>query len=219
MRRLLLIFPASVILFAAEPTPQQVEFFEKKIRPIFVNNCYACHSADTKPAGGLRVDDYNGIRRGGNSGPAVVPGDPEKSVLIQRVRHPDPKRRMPKEGGPLTPAQIDDLAAWIRDGAAWAVEKVALSAAASSGAWERLKAHHWSLQPITDPGVPAVSHKSWPANDVDRFVLAKLEERKLAPAGDVSRLTLIRRVTYDLTGLPPAPADIDAFLADKSDGA
>src|SRR5256885_2246678 len=159
MRNLLLIFPAGIILAAAEPAQQQVEFFEKKVRPILVNNCYACHSADTKPAGGLRVDDYNGIRRGGNSGPAVVPGDPGKSVLIQKVRHSDPKRRMPKEGTPLTPEQIDDLVAWIKDGAAWPVEKAAVSPAASSGAWERLKAHHWSLQPIANPKVPELSDK------------------------------------------------------------
>src|SRR5258707_1322366 len=106
------------LLTAADPTPQQLEFFEKKVRPIFVNNCYGCHSADTKPAGGLRVDDHNGILRGGQSGPAVVPGDPEKSVLLMRVRHQDPKRRMPKESDPLSESQIADLNTWIRDGAA-----------------------------------------------------------------------------------------------------
>src|SRR5437764_14994321 len=93
-----------------------VACFEKTVRPILVGNCYACHSADTKPAGGLRVDDRNGLLRGGDTGPAVVPGDPGKSLLLERVRHTNPKRRMPKEGNQLTEAQIADLTTWLQDG-------------------------------------------------------------------------------------------------------
>ena len=106
-------------LFAAEPTPQQLEFFEQKIGPIFVNHCYGCHSAETKVAARLRVDDYNGILRGGQSGPAVVPGDPESSLLIARVSHTDAKRRMPKDGEALSSTEIANLVTWVRDGAAW----------------------------------------------------------------------------------------------------
>src|SRR5438128_112236 len=105
-----LVLGAGCLFLAAaapsQPAPEQIDFFEKKVRPILVGNCYACHSADTKPAGGLRVDDRNGLLRGGDTGPAVVPGDPEKSLLLERVRHANPKRRMPKEGNQLTETQI-----------------------------------------------------------------------------------------------------------------
>ena len=110
------------ILLAAAQTPEQVTFFEKKVRPVLVNRCYGCHSAETKPAGDLRVDDRNGLLRGGNSGPAVVPGDPAKSLLLQRIQHTDPKKRMPKEGALLTDAETADLTAWIKDGLAWPQE-------------------------------------------------------------------------------------------------
>jgi hypothetical protein len=216
MKKLLpvFVFFASTV-FAADPTSQQLEFFEKNIRPIFVNNCYGCHSADTKVSGKLRVDDYNGLLRGGQSGPAVVPGDPDKSLLIRRVSNPDPKRRMPKEGEALSSAQIADLVAWVKDGAAWPVDKASVSVGSPPPAYDRLRAHHWALQPVANPVVPAVANKAWPSGDIDRFVLARLEERKLAPVADATPLTLIRRVTYDLTGLPPTPAEIDAFLSDK----
>src|SRR5262249_28609503 len=104
---------------AARPSESKIEFFEKKVRPILVAHCYACHSADTKPSGGLRVDDRHGLLAGGDSGPAVIPGEPAKSLLLARVTHKDAKRRMPHEGQPLTKEQIDDLRTWIRDGAAW----------------------------------------------------------------------------------------------------
>src|SRR6516162_5465734 len=91
----------------------RVEFFEKKVRPILVGHCYTCHSADTRPAGGLRVDDRNGLLSGGNTGPAVVPGDPARSLLVQRVTHKDPKKRMPQEGQPLNDKQVADLTQWI----------------------------------------------------------------------------------------------------------
>ncbi len=204
---------------AAEPTAAQIEFFEKKIRPIFVNHCYACHSADTKPASGLRVDDHDGFFRGGQSGPPVMPGDPDKSTLIKKVTLSDPKRRMPKDSEALASGEIEDLRTWIRDGAAWPVEKVALPATKSSVTYERLRAHHWSLQPVSHPAPPAVANQSWPRGDVDRFILAKLEARKLTPAADASRETLIRRVTYDLTGLPPSLAEVRAFARDRSPGA
>ncbi len=202
-------------LLSAAPTAQQIEFFEKKVRPVLVNNCYACHAADTKPAGGLRVDDRNGLLRGGDSGAAVVPGEAAKSHLLLRIQHADPKPRMPKEGSPLTASQIADLTAWINDGAAWPVEQVAL-AKTPVAAYERLKARHWALQPVANPAVPAVKNTAWPVAELDRFVLAKLEEKKLEPVAQASRLTLIRRLTYDLTGLAPTPAETDAFLTDRS---
>jgi hypothetical protein len=213
---LLAAVPGTGIAAAAGPAPEQIEFFEKKVRPILVSHCYTCHSADTKPAGGLRVDDRNGLLMGGDTGPAVVPGDPEKSLLLQRVQHQDPKRRMPKEGALLTPTEIADLTAWIKDGVAWPAEKLPESIGRSAAAYDRLRARHWAWQPLTDPKIPAVSKNSWPLGDIDRFILAKLEENKLSPVADAEPVTLIRRVTFDLTGLPPTLAEIDAFLKDKS---
>lgn len=199
-----------------KPTPEQPEFFEKKVRPILVNRCYTCHSADTQPHGELRVDDRNGLLTGGDSGPAIIPGHPEQSLLLQRIRHEDPKRRMPREGTPLTAAEIDDLTTWIKDGAAWPTEEIPASIGRPGPAYERLRAHHWAWQPLTDPKVPLVSKTSWPTGDIDRFILAKLEEKGLLPVADADPTTLMRRVTFDLTGLPPTPAEVDTFLKDKS---
>jgi hypothetical protein len=208
----------TLLLTGAAANAQQTEFFEAKIRPILVSHCYACHSADTKPASGLRVDDYAGILRGGQSGPAVVPGDPEKSLLMQRVRHENPKRRMPKEGDPLTAAEIADLSAWIKSGA-WSIESVDFKAASYMASYERIRARRCAFRPVNDPKPPAAVKSAWPIDDVDRFILAKIEPTRLSPVADASRLTLIRRLTYDLTGLPPALAEIEAFLTDRSSAA
>jgi hypothetical protein len=203
---------------AAVPASRQeaIDFFENKVRPILVNNCYACHSADTKPSGGLRVDDKQGLLVGGNTGPAVVPGHPEKSRLIFRVTHQDPKRRMPQEGQPLTREQVADLTRWIKEGAAWPPVRVPASLGKPKPAYEKLKKEHWAWQPLTDPKPPAVRDATWPRDPIDRFILARLEAKRLKPVGDAAKLALIRRVTFDLTGLPPTLAEIDAFLKDTS---
>jgi cytochrome c553 len=201
------------------PSDARVEFFEKKVRPILIGHCYTCHSADTNAKGGLRVDDRNGLLAGGNTGPAVVPGDPTKSRLIQRVTHKDAKRRMPQEAGPLTDEQIADLTTWVKDGAAWPAPRVPASLGKPKPAYEKLKKEHWAWQPLTDPKPPAVHNAAWPRDDVDRFILAQLEAKGLTPVADADRVALVRRVTFDLTGLPPTPAEIDAFLADDSAGA
>jgi cytochrome c553 len=198
-----------------DPSPQ-IEFFEKKVRPILVGHCYTCHSADTRPAGGLRVDDRNGLLTGGNSGPAVVPGEPSKSLLLKQVTHADPKRRMPKEGQALSQQQIADLTRWIADGAAWPALRLPASLARTVAFYEKLRREHWAWQPLTQPKVPAVQDASWPRDDIDRFLLASLEAKRLKPVGDADRLSLLRRLSFDLTGLPPVPAEIDAFLRDVS---
>lgn len=203
-------------LHAADPETAKIEFFEKKIRPILADNCYTCHAADTKPSGNLRVDDRNGLLTGGDSGPAVVAGDPSASVLLQRIVHSDPKKIMPKEGDKLSAAQIADLTTWIQDGAVWPRERIPASLTAPNPEMEALKKKHWAWQPLTQPAVPAVKDAQWPEGDVDRFVLAKLEDQQLPPVADADRITLIRRVTYDLTGLPPAPQEIEDFLHDRS---
>jgi mono/diheme cytochrome c family protein len=196
--------------------PAKVEFFEKKVRPILADHCYHCHSADTKPAGNLRVDDRNGLLSGGSSGPAVVPGEPEKSLLLKRVAAKDGKKRMPLEGKHLTDEEIADLTRWIKDGAAWPAVRLPASLGKLKPEFEVLKKEHWAWQPLTNPKPPAPKSAGWARDDIDRFVLAKLEAAGLKPVGDADRLTLIRRLTFDLTGLPPTPAEIESFVHDTS---
>jgi mono/diheme cytochrome c family protein len=202
--------PKAIARAAAED-PAKVEFFEKRIRPILADNCYSCHSATTNSKGGLRVDDINGLLTGGASGPAIIPGNPE-SLLIEAVKYEGlqmpPKKR-------LTDEQIADLTKWVVDGAAWP-KAVFREDPKFNEKYEKLKAEHWAWQPLTKPAVPEVVNQSWPRSDIDRFVLAKLEEHKLAPVGDADKRDLIRRVTFDLTGLPPTIEEVNAFLADDS---
>ena len=194
----------------------QAEFFEKKIRPIFVAHCYNCHSADTKAAGGLRVDDLDGLLIGGNGGPAVVPRKPANSLLLKRVQSDNPRQRMPREGALLTETEIGELTAWIKDGAAWPREVIPPSLGRIRPDYAVLRTNHWAWQPLTHPAVPAVPQDDWSRGDIDHFILAKLQAKGLAPVADADRLTLIRRVTFDLTGLPPTPAEVDAFVQDRS---
>ncbi len=220
-----LFVPLSLALWAAAPTEmlggpaapegaEAVEFFEKRVRPVLVDNCYNCHSADTNSKGGLRVDDRGGLLQGGDSGPAVVPGDPEKSLLIKAVLQSDDLKMPPKKR--LSAEQVADLTRWIKDGAAWPSVRVPAAAGKPNANYEKLKREHWAWQPLKDTVPPAVRNDSWPRDDIDRFVLAELEERGLKPVGDAGRTTLIRRVTFDLTGLPPTPEEIDAFVRDES---
>jgi hypothetical protein len=212
---------AVVLALGSEPSRPRddtaaVEFFEKKVRPILASNCYACHSADTKPAGGLRVDDRNGLLAGGNTGPAVVPGKPGESLLLKRVSDQDAKRRMPKEGQHLSEEQVAVLTKWVQEGAAWPALAVPSSLGKPKARYEKLKKEHWAWQPLGTPSVPAVKDAAWPRGDIDRFILAKLEAQGLKPVGDADETTLIRRVTFDLTGLPPTPAEVEDFLNDQS---
>jgi len=203
---------------AADPDPDanKIDFFEKKVRPILSEHCYQCHSADTKPSGGLRVDDRNGLLIGGDAGPAVVAGDPEKSLLVQRVTQDKPKHQMPKEGDLLTDAETAVLKQWIQDGVAWPRERIPAYVGRKREDFEELKKTHWAWQPLTSPAVPAVANADWARSDTDRFILAGLEARKLPPVADADPVTLIRRVTFDLTGLPPTPVEIQAFEADHT---
>jgi cytochrome c553 len=215
-----IIFLAALPLKAVAQPPAredsaQLEFFEKKVRPVLANNCYNCHSASTNSKGGLRVDDRNGLISGGNRGPALVPGNPEKSLMIQAVRHTHAKLKMPPEKQ-LAEQEIADLAKWIKDGAAWPRIDVPASVLKPSARYDKLRKEHWAWQPLLDVKAPSVKNAGWPRTDVDRFVLARLEEKSLGPVADADRQTLIRRVTYDLTGLPPAPDELDAFLKDTS---
>jgi cytochrome c553 len=187
-----------------------VEFFEKKVRPLLVNNCYNCHSASTNSRGGLRVDDRTGLVTGGGRGPAVVPGHPEKSLLIKAVHYADKKLQMPPKKQ-LSAEQIADLTQWIRDGAAWPKVKVPVTVGKSNAAYDKLRKEHWAWQPLRPPQVPPVKDGAWPRGDIDRFILAGLEKKGLRPVGDADPLALLRRIHFDLTGLPPSPDEIESF--------
>lgn len=194
--------------------PAKIEFFEKKIRPLLVDNCFNCHSADNGGKGELRVDDRLGLIEGGRRGAAVVPGHPESSLLIKAVRHQGGLEMPPKKQ--LTDDQIADLERWILDGAAWPAIVVPADLTAPNPEYDSLRREHWAWQPIASPKPPSVSNESFVLNDIDRFVLAKLEEKGVLPVSDADKLSLIRRVTFDLTGLPPTLEEIAAFVNDTS---
>jgi hypothetical protein len=217
---LLLLAPS---LIAAETTTREeagtVEFFEKKVRPILVNNCYNCHSADTKAAGGLRVDDRNGLLTGGSGGPAVAPGNLEESLLVEAIAHADGAPKMPPKKK-LSEQEIAVIRAWIEAGAAWPEEKIEVAKSpANEAKYEKLRNEHWAWQPLKRATVPAVRNDAWAADDIDRFILAGLERAGLAPTGDADPRELIRRLSFDLTGLPPTPEEVEAFVADDSENA
>jgi hypothetical protein len=204
---------------APTPTSQQIDFFETKIRPILVNSCFDCHTFDEK--GGLRLDSREGMLKGGDSGPAIVAGDAEASLLIKAVRHVQGVSKMPRSAPKLTDAEVSALAEWIAMGAPWpATPKGMAAASAAPPAAERpidpaLKTF-WSFVPIQKPAVPQPANASWAKTDIDRFVLARLEREGLAPVGTADKRTLIRRATLDLTGLPATAEEIAAFEKDES---
>jgi hypothetical protein len=204
----------AVITAQQDPDPAGIEFFEKKVRPVLADACYSCHSAKSaKLKGNLLLDSREGWLKGGDQGPALVPGDPDKSLLIRAVRHAEPEFKMPPKQK-LSDAQIAALVAWVKMGApAPAGPAVDTRPTHDIAAARR----NWPFTPVaTTVAVPPVRQSDWPRTDIDRFILAKLEGRVLRPVGDADRLTLIRRATFDLTGLPPTPAEIDAFVADGS---
>ncbi len=203
-------------LIAADKTRDDaaLDFFEKKVRPLLAENCYNCHSANTNSRGGLRVDDRVGLTEGGNRGPAVVPGDPEKSLMIQAVRQTG-KLKMPPEKK-LTDEQVEILVQWIRAGVAWPKIELPTADASLKRDYESLRKEHWAWQPLKAAAPPEVKDTAWPLSDLDRFILAKLEQFNLPPVGQAEPLALLRRLKFDLTGLPPTLEELEAFSADHS---
>ena len=204
----------SVVALSSAFAQAPADFFENKVRPILAENCYDCHTA--AEMGGLRVDSRERLLQGGKSGPALMPGDPDKSLLIQAVRQSG-DLKMPK-GGKLKPAEIQALADWVKMGAPWPEAKAAVKTSPVKVITPEQRAF-WSFQPLNDPAIPAVKEKSWAKTNIDHFVLAKLEAKGMKPVGPADRRALIRRVTLDLTGLPPTPEEVDAFVSDKSPNA
>ncbi len=205
--------------------PAQTDFFEKKIRPVLLESCYKCHSADSENVrGGLLLDTRDGLLQGGDSGPAIVPGDPGKSALIKAIRHEgkDPDAAMPPKKSKLPEAVIADFEAWVKMGAPDPrTAPTTAKHASKSAPWDAEKAaKHWAFQKITPPALPKVADPTrFVQNPIDQFVLAKLAENKLKPSPKADKQTLLRRLSYDLTGLPPNPEEVDAFLADKTPNA
>ena len=203
-------------VFAAESTAEGLDFFEKKIRPVLVEHCYKCHSASSeKVKGGLLLDTREGIRKGGESGHAVVPGNLKESLLISALKHDDfempPKKVLPA-------AVVADFEKWIQSGAAdprRATRPVAKADSIDIEAGRK----HWAYQPLKAPAIPKVTDAAWPANDIDRFILARLESAGLQPGANAEKIILIRRLYFDLVGLPPTPEEITRFVDDKSPGA
>jgi mono/diheme cytochrome c family protein len=199
-------------------TPSQAQFFETKIRPILAENCWKCHG-EQKHKGDLRLDARSTAMTGGDSGPAIVPGHPEKSLLVKAIGYADSELKMPP-AGKLTREQIADLTQWIKMGAPWpGADKGGSVVRKGEFKITDKDREHWSFLPIKRPPVPAVKHATWVVNPIDAFILAKLEEKGLLPSGPASKSELARRLYYDLTGLPPTPAEMDAFLEDTSPSA
>ncbi len=189
-------------------------FFREKIEPVLREHCYECHAAESKRLrGGLRLDLKSGLLTGGNTGPALVGGD-AKSLLLQAIRHEDADLAMPPEKPKLPAAVIADFERWIQIGAPdpRSEEAVPLNPATDP----KQARGYWAFQPVKNSPAPAVKNAAWPAGAIDRFVLAKLEAAQLAPAPAATKTELLRRVTFDLTGLPPTPEEAQAFLADDS---
>jgi hypothetical protein len=202
----------SLVPCLAQIPADQLEFFEKRIRPVLSEKCYACHSAKTpRPMGGLRLDTRDGVRKGGDSGPAVAPGDPARSTLVAAISYRNLNLKMPPIGK-LTDEQIADLTVWIKMGAPDPrIEAAAAPVKKSIDFAEARK--FWSFQPLKTAAPPAGKQD---VSAIDRFLLARLAEKNLEPASRADKRTLIRRVTLDLIGLPPTPREVDDFLADNS---
>ena len=194
------IFGVVALAGLAAAGPDRVDF-NRQIRPILSDNCYACHGPDAeKRKAGLRLDLKAGaLARLKSDNCAIVPGHPEKSALVERITAKDDDLMPPEKSGKhLTTGQIELLKRWIREGAEWEL--------------------HWSFIKPEPPPLPAVKNKRWVNNPIDQFILARLDKEKLKPAPEADKATLIRRVTFDLTGLPPTPEEVDAFLADRKPG-
>ncbi len=198
------------------PSPEAARFFETKVRPILAEHCFRCHGPE-KQKGHLRVDSRGSLLQGGELGAAIVPGDAEKSLLIKAIRQTDPEFKMPPSGK-LNADQINDIARWVGMGAPWpGSEKnpVKLVKKTEKEITDKDR-EHWSFQPIKRPPTPSVKNAAWVANPIDAFIAAKLDGKSLAPNPPATKTEVVRRLYYNLTGLPPTPQEVEAFMNDPS---
>lgn len=193
-------------------TAEEQQFFEKQVRPLLIKHCYKCHSAESKILkGGLYLDTRAGWMKGGDSGTAIVPGEPDKSLFIEAIRYEGIE--MPPQGK-LPATEIGIFEQWVKMGAPDPRTDAAPTKVQSPNV--DAGRSHWAFQPIREPARPFVKNEGWVRSDVDRFVLAKLEAEGLAPVADADKRTLLRRVYFDLIGIPPTPGEVETFLADRS---
>jgi mono/diheme cytochrome c family protein len=203
------LFLATLPLHAAEPA--QEAFFEAQVRPLLIKSCQRCHGPK-KQESGLRVDSRTALMLGGSNGPALVSGKAAESLLIKAIQHQGELQMPP--GKKLEAQQIAILTKWVEMGAPWPRE--APGVVIRSGEITPAERQFWSFQPVRNPPLPHVKKRDWAKSPIDTFILARLEEAGIEPAPPVDRRTLLRRVTFDLTGLPPTPEEIEAFLADAA---
>lgn len=201
-----------------EHSAEALEYFETHVRPLLVERCHDCHGPDSDEAG-LRLDSREALLRGGDTGPALVPGRPEQSRLIEAISYRG-DIQMPPDGK-LADREIEILTQWVKLGAPWPASAPDGSPLEEgepneSDPYERARRSHWSLQPIARPDVPEVRDASWPLGAIDHFVLARLEAEGLHPSPDADRYTLLRRAKFDLHGLPPTAEEVETFVADDS---
>ena len=190
---------------------RDLEFFEAKVRPVLVQHCYQCHSTGAKKVrGNLLLDSREAWQKGGDNGPALVAGNPEKSLLIQAISYTDPGTQMPPKGK-LPDDAIALLVDWVKRGApdprSGTAPKPTKTIDVEKGR------QHWAFQPLITPQLPEVKAESWCNNPIDRFILAKLEAKGIEPNKEAQKRQLIRRLSFDITGLPPLPEDVEAFVA------
>jgi hypothetical protein len=217
---LLLLLVAVTIAPAAEPPAKRFSaaeeaFYEKEVQPLLKANCLNCHGGEAKIKGGLKLTSRADVLKGGDSGPAVTPDKPETSLLLQAVNYASDDLKMPPKGK-LTPPQIEVLTKWVRMGVPFAAPKAAVAHHGPPPVDEKARSF-WAFRPVVRPPVPVTRHpQAVIRNPIDAFVLAKLETAGLSPAPPADKVTLLRRVYYAVIGLPPSPAEVDAFVADQS---
>ena len=207
----------------AQTKDEQLEFFESRIRPVLIEHCYSCHNSTKAAAGSLALDSREGVLRGGDGGRIVVPGKPNQSRLVSVLRHEIPDLKMPQDGAKFEPGVIADFRRWIEMGAPDPRDEPPsekeLERATSWEATFAKRRRWWSFQRVVTPRVPSVRNEGWSSHNIDRFLLAAMDAQGLWPAKAADRRTLLRRVSFVLTGLPPTPEQIHHFLADDSTNA
>lgn len=214
--------PKAISKAAAAPafTPQQVDFYEKEVKPILTQHCLKCHGADDKVKGGLSLATRKAVVDGGDTGSAIDPKDPDASLLLKAIHYADESMRMPPKGK-LPAKDIATLSKWVKDGLPFPADKLGDTAAQAppkhkGGVVTEEAKRYWAYQPVKRPPLPEVKDRGWVRTPVDAFVLARLEAKGLKPVKPADKATLVRRAYYDLWGLPPTPEQVDEFVRDQS---